>query len=481
MLLRGYEIVIGIETHVQLLTATKMFCRCSTRFGVAPNTHVCPTCLGLPGALPVPNRHAIDLALKLLLAVGAEIHEESVWSRKNYFYPDLPKGYQISQYDKPIATGGRIVSRLRGERRDVPLVRVHLEEDAGKSLHPEHDHHEQVTGIDLNRAGTPLCEIVTEPVMRSPEEAGAYLTALRQLVQYLGISDGNMEEGSLRADANVSVHLPGTPFGTRTEIKNLNSFRHVERALAFEAERQVGVLEAGGTVQQATLLYDPATDRCEVMRTKEDAHDYRYFPEPDLPPLRVSRAWIDAVRAEMPELPWAREERFETAYGLPAYDAAILADTRTLADYFETVVAGGVPPKQASNWIMTELRRVITGRGVKASDIPVSAAALTELLLLLEDGTVNGKVAKEVFEEMVAGGGSPRAIVAAKGLTQIADPEALRAAVREVLASSPSQLAQYRSGQDKVFQFFIGQTMKATRGRAHPDVLQRVLKEELAG
>jgi aspartyl-tRNA(Asn)/glutamyl-tRNA(Gln) amidotransferase subunit B len=480
MTVRGYEVVIGIETHVQLLTRSKMFCRCDASFGAAPNTHVCPVCLGLPGALPVPNRHAIELALRIALAVGCDIHLTSVFARKNYFYPDLPKGYQISQYDQPFATGGRVPFTHDGASRAVTLVRIHLEEDAGKSMHPEGPDAGQHSVVDLNRAGVPLVEIVTEPVISAPAEASAYLHTLRRLVQYLGISDGNMEEGSLRADANVSLRKLGAPLGTKTEIKNLNSFRFVERALTAEIERQASILDDGGRVVQETLLWDPDAERCVPMRSKEEAHDYRYFPDPDLPPLVLERSWLDEIRASLPELPWEREARFVEAYGLPAYDAAVLSDTRPLAEYYDEVVRAGVSPKLASNWIMTEMRRVIRGRGTAKEDIPLSSPHLAELLRMVESGTISGKTAKDVLEEMLASGRTAGEIVHARGLTQISDADALREAIRDVLAQHPEQLAGYRAGQEKLLTFFVGQVMKVTRGRAKPELVHRLLREELS-
>ncbi|HWA15929.1 MAG TPA: Asp-tRNA(Asn)/Glu-tRNA(Gln) amidotransferase subunit GatB, partial [Gemmatimonadales bacterium] len=415
-----WETVIGLEVHVQLLTKSKMFCGCSTTFGGKPNTQVCPTCLGLPGALPVPNKHAIELATRAALALGCTVHETSIFARKNYFYPDLPKGYQISQFDQPLATGGaiHIESPERG-RIALGVTRLHVEEDAGKSIH---DRLPGKTAVDLNRAGTPLAEIVSEPDMRSPAEARAYLTVLKQILLYCNISDGNMEEGSLRVDANISVRKAGeTKFGTKTEVKNMNSFANVERAITVERDRQIALIESGGRVTQMTLLFNAGTGEVKPMRSKEESHDYRYFPDPDLPPLVLSRQWIEEQRAVLPELPDAKRERFLTKLGLPAYDAGVLSAERPVADYYEAVLAGGAEPKAAANWVMTEALRSYNESGAFA----VSAERLSALIGLVKDGTVSNQAAKKVFAELAGNNESPKAVAEKLGLVQVGDTDAL--------------------------------------------------------
>jgi aspartyl-tRNA(Asn)/glutamyl-tRNA(Gln) amidotransferase subunit B len=476
-----YLPVIGLEIHAQLLTETKIFCGCSTAFGAAPNTHVCPVCLGLPGALPVLNRRAVELAVRAALALECTVHETSVFARKNYFYPDLPKGYQISQYEKPLATGGRL--RL-SSGTVIGITRIHMEEDAGKSLHTGFADSGSKTRIDLNRAGTPLIEIVSEPDVRSAADAAEYFTRMRELLVAIGVNDGNMEEGSLRCDANVSLRASeDAPFGTRTETKNVNSFRFLETAIAYEIERQRDVLESGGTIQQETRLFDSATGRTESMRSKEDAHDYRYFPDPDLTPLVVSPAWLAEIRATLPELPDARLERFRDAYGLSEYDAEQLV--RFIpggADYFEAAVAAGASPKGASNWILGEVRRLLKDAGAdEMTAVPVPPPALAELIQLAETDVVSSTVAKDVLGKMWTTGRGARAIVEAEGLAQVGDADALSVAIAGVLAANADAVAQYRAGKTATFGFLVGQAMKATKGKANPKVVNELLKAALDG
>jgi len=452
-----WEAVIGLEVHARLLTRSKIFCGCPTAFGAPPNTQVCPVCLGYPGALPVLNRGVVDLALRAALATGCTVHEDSIFARKNYFYPDLPKGYQISQFEQPLATGGRV--------GNVRLIRIHIEEDAGKLIHGA-----DASLVDLNRSGVPLIEIVSEPDMHSAAEADAYLTRLRQILMYGEICDGNMEEGSLRCDANVSVHRRGEPLGTRAEIKNLNSFRFLRNAIEFEIARQTGVLEKGGTVSQETRLFDVPSGETRVMRSKEEAHDYRYFPEPDLFRLHVDRAWIDDVARKLPPMPDARIERYKKL-GITAVDAEALVATRELADYFEEVAANS-NPKSAANWVRNEVLRF--------RDARVAAPMLAKLITMVDKGAIGSKVAKEVFEEMTTTGESPDAIVERRGLSQIADPTLIRDAARRVIDGNPAQVAQYRGGKAQVFGFLVGQLMKETRGKAKAELANQILKEMLS-
>ena len=461
-----WEVVIGLEVHARLLTATKIFCGCSTTFGAPPNSHVCPVCLGYPGALPVLNRRAVELAARAALATECEVHEQSIFARKNYFYPDLPKGYQISQFDRPLATGGRI--------GDVRIRRIHMEEDAGKSIH-----HGDVSWVDLNRAGVPLVEIVSEPDVRSAEHATQYLTRLRQILMYTEVCDGNMEEGSLRCDANVSVRRAGEPLGTRTEIKNLNSFRFLRAAVEFEVARQIGVLEAGGKIDQETRLFDPAAGETRVMRSKEEAHDYRYFPDPDLLTLAVERTTIEEVARTIPELPHQRAARYQRDFELSEKDAEALVAARELAEYFEATVVAAGNARGAANWVRNEVLRVLNDQRVELRDYRVTPAMLGRLLRLIDSGAIGGKAAKEIFDDMSASGESPEAIVERKGLGQISDPNAIRDAALRVLERNAAQVEQYRGGKTQVFGFLVGQLMKETRGKAKADLANEILRELL--
>ena len=468
-----WETVIGLEVHMQLRTASKMFCACSTAFGDAPNTNVCPVCLGLPGALPVPNAHAIRLAARAALALGCTVHGCSVFARKNYFYPDLPKGYQISQFDQPLSTGGAVEfeSAERG-RVSVRIERLHIEEDAGKSLHDRIDGR---TAVDLNRAGVPLAEIVGGPDIRSPAEARAYLTVLRQILLYSGASDCSMEQGSLRVDANLSIRRPGEPFGTRTEIKNMNSFANVERALEAERDRQVALAESGRPVRQVTLLFDAATGTVHPTRSKAESHDYRYFPDPDLPPLALDDAWIDEQRAALPELPAAKRARFESALGLAPYHARVVASERPLADYFEAVVGAGADAKAAANWITAD---VMTGYN-ESGAFAVAPDRLAELIRLEREGVVSLQAARRVFAELAAADAAPLAVAERLGLVQVRDESALGGWVDEVIAAHPAEVARYRGGEGKLIGFFVGQVMKKSGGKADPKGVQPVLQEKL--
>jgi len=476
-----FEAVIGLEVHLQLLTKTKIFCSCSTRFGDPPNTHTCPVCLGLPGALPVLNREAVTMAMKAALALNCTINPHSRFARKNYFYPDLPKGYQISQYDEPLAEHGLLEIELEGKRKRIGITRVHLEEDAGKSLHEGFPDSDRKSYIDLNRSGVPLIEIVSEPDLRTPEESYEYLTRLKTLMLYLEASNCNMEEGSLRCDANVSVRPVGrAEFGTKIELKNLNSFRFLQKALAYEIDRQSEVLTNGGTLAQETRLWDSREQRTYGMRLKEFAHDYRYFPEPDLLPVIVTEEWKEEARRALPELPQAREERFVREYELPAYDAAQLTASRALANYFEETAKASGEPKLAANWILNELLYLLKGTEKEIEASPVSARQLTELLGMIRQGTVSGKMAKDILNEMFASGKRAEEVMAEKGLSQINEPEKIAAVAREIIAANPKQTEQYRSGKTATLGWFVGQVMKATGGQANPKLVQDVLKQELS-
>ena len=472
-----YEPVIGLEVHAHLLTETKIFCGCSAKFGAAPNYHTCPICLGMPGVLPVLNRKVVEYAMKMSLATHCRINGECSFARKNYFYPDLPKGYQISQYSDPLAEQGWVDIEVNGGRKRIGITRIHMEEDAGKLIHDEHS---PVSFVDLNRTGVPLIEIVSEPDMRSPEEAAAYLKRLHEVLVYLEVCDGNMEEGSFRCDANVSLRPKGeSAFGTRTELKNMNSFRNVQRAIEYEIKRQGYILENGGTVVQETRLWDDAQGSTNSMRSKEDAHDYRYFPDPDLVPLVVSDAWIAEIEKEMPELPLEKRDRFLSEYQLTAYDAGVLTSSRAMADYYEEAVKLSGRPKIAANWVMGDVLRLLNedGRDIKSS--PVSPASLAEMIKLIEAGTISGKMAKEIVEEMYKSGKPPQAVIKEKGMVQLTDEEAIAEIITGIMAANPAQLAQYRNGKDKLFGFFVGQVMKATQGKANPQIINELLKKML--
>jgi aspartyl-tRNA(Asn)/glutamyl-tRNA(Gln) amidotransferase subunit B len=480
-ILAKYETVIGLEVHVQLLTNTKIFCACANRFGDAPNSNVCPVCLGLPGTLPILNKRAVELAIRASLALNCTVHEHSRFARKNYFYPDLPKGYQISQYELPLATNGWIEIEHEGTEKRIGITRLHLEEDAAKNLHEGFSESATKAYIDYNRCGTPLSEIVSEPDMRAPEEAYAYLTTLRQIMLYTGVSDCNMEEGSLRCDANVSVRLRGAKeFGTKVEVKNLNSFRYVQKAIEYEIERHIGVLESGGRISQETRLWNQDESCTVSMRSKEKAHDYRYFPEPDLLPVHVSDAWREEIVRTLPELPETRRARFIEAHGLTPYDAGVLTAAQPLADYFESVVKSGAPAKTAANWIQTELLRRLNDSGKEIEASPVSPSALAELLKLVQSGQITVSIGKKVFATMFESGRSANEIVAAEGLAQINDTSALEQAAREVIEKNPDNVAKYKSGNEGVFKFFVGQVMRATRGQANPQAINDILRKLLS-
>ncbi|MCR5865921.1 Asp-tRNA(Asn)/Glu-tRNA(Gln) amidotransferase subunit GatB [Aquincola sp. J276] len=476
-MIRGYEVVIGLETHAQLSTQSKIFSGASTQFGAAPNTQACAVDLALPGTLPVMNRGAVERAIRFGLAVGAKVAPLSIFARKNYFYPDLPKGYQISQYEIPVVQGGQISFFVGDVRKTVHLTRAHLEEDAGKSLHE--DYHGQ-TGIDLNRAGTPLLEIVSEPEMRSSAEAVEYARTLHGLVTWLGICDGNMQEGSFRCDANVSVRRPGQPFGTRREIKNLNSFRFLQQAIDYEVQWQIDQLEDGLPIVQATVLFNPDTGETRSMRTKEDAHDYRYFPDPDLPPLVIEPAWVERVKAEMPELPATMAERFQTTDGLPAYDATMMTQSLALARFYETARDACGQPKLVANWLMGEVSRRLNAEGKSIEACPVSAATLAKLISRIGDGTVSNNGARQVFEALWSGEADVDAVIEAKGLKQMSDTGALEAIVAEVLAANQKSVDEFRAGKDKAFNALVGQVMKASKGKANPAQATELLKKKLS-
>ena len=476
---------IGLEVHAQLKTATKIFCGCPTKFGAPPNTNVCPVCLGMPGVLPVLNRTAVAFAVKAALATRCRVNQRSVFARKNYFYPDLPKGYQISQYELPLAEHGRVgieVEGGTGATREIGLTRIHMEEDAGKLVHDGMPDSDTRSYVDFNRSGVPLIEIVSEPEITSAEEAYAYLTRLRSILVYLDVCDGNMEEGSLRCDANVSVRPPDREsFGTKVEVKNLNSFRNVMRAIEYEITRQSEALTRGERIIQETRLFDADRGVTEPMRSKEEAMDYRYFPEPDLPPLVVSDAWLEEVRATLPELPAGRRERFIRDHGLPPQDASFLTLEKPLADYYEQVAAGTGNRKAAANWVTSELYGRLNAAKLPIGSSPVAPGSLASLICLIDDGTISGKIAKSVFDEMFAGSGEPADIIRKKGLTQISDSSSLGATVDEVIAGNPGQVDLYRKGKTATFGWFVGQVMKATGGKANPGLVNDILKKKLQG
>jgi aspartyl-tRNA(Asn)/glutamyl-tRNA(Gln) amidotransferase subunit B len=472
-----FETVIGLEIHAQLKTVTKIFCGCSTKFGAPPNSNTCPICLGMPGVLPVLNKKVVEFAIKLGLATNSTINRFSQFARKNYFYPDLPKGYQTSQFDLPIIGRGEIEIEAGGQKKTIGITRIHMEEDAGKLIH---DEVEPVSHVDLNRTGTPLLEIVSEPDIRSPEEASAYLRKIHAILRYLDICDGNMQEGSFRCDANISLRPLGQEkLGTRTELKNMNSFRHVQSALEYEIRRQRDILLDGGKIIQETLLWDPDKNCSESMRGKEDAHDYRYFPCPDLVPIEISEDWIEEVRVTLPELPDQRKARFVEQYELPEYDAVLLTADREVAEYFEETVKGGSQAKKASNWIMTELLRELKGEEI--ASCRVTAPQLAALLLMVEKNTISGKIAKTVFLDMMETGKDPETIVKEKNLSQVSDVGELLSLVKDIVASNPAQVADFRAGKTKLMGFFVGQLMQKTKGQANPQLANELFSQELSG
>ncbi len=469
--------VIGLEVHAQLKTRTKIFCSCSTAFGAPPNTHTCPVCLGMPGVLPVLNKKVVDYTIKMALATNCTVQPESRFARKNYFYPDLPKGYQISQYELPIATDGFLDIEIDGQSLRIGITRIHMEEDAGKLIH---DPDLPISRVDLNRTGVPLMEIVSEPDIRSPEAAGDYLRQLRTILRYLDISDGNMEEGSFRCDANVSIMPKGsTVFGTRAEVKNLNSFKHVEKAIYYEIARQKEIILDGGQVAQETRLWQPDKGQTVSMRGKEDAHDYRYFPDPDLLPLVVDDGWIEGMRAGMPELPAQRKARYMADYGLPSADAQVLTGSRELSDYFEACLALFDQPKPVANWIMGDLLGLLNANGREINESPISPEDLSGLLKLLDADVISGKIAKTVFEAMAETGKPAKTIVEEKGLVQVSDTTAIDPIVDAVITRHPDEVERYRGGQKKLMSFFVGQVMKETRGKANPKVVNEILRKKL--
>lgn len=479
-----YEAVIGLEVHAQLLTKSKIFCGCSTDFGNPPNSNVCPVCLGMPGVLPVLNKQVVDYTIRMGLATHCTIAPKSIFARKNYFYPDLPKGYQISQYEEPICRNGNVEIELKdGTTQRIGITRIHMEEDAGKSIHDM----DTDTLVDVNRCGMPLMEIVSEPEIRSAHEAYQYLYAIWQIVRYLGVCDGNMEEGSLRCDANISVRLKGeTKFGTKTEVKNMNSFRNVERAIEYEIDRQIKLIEDGERIVQQTLLWDAAKNIIVPMRSKEEAHDYRYFPDPDLVPVVVEKEWINEIERSLPELPAKRRIRFTEQFGLPKYDAEILTQERSLADFFEETVgelAKKDPEnyKTISNWVMTDVLRVVNDEKITLTDFPVTPSHLAAMVNLIADGTISGKIAKEVFEEMLTTKEHPKTIVEKKGLSQISDTEAIEMEIEAILNKFPSEVTRFQSGEIKLMGFFVGETMKVMKGKGNPKVVNEILKKKLDG
>lgn len=472
-----YEAVIGLEVHAQMLTDSKMFCGCSARFGAGPNTQTCQVCIGMPGVLPVINRRALEFTIRTGLAMNCRISPYSRFARKNYFYPDLPKGYQISQYELPICERGHIEVIVNGKEKRIGITRIHIEEDAGKNIHEGSGNYSLV---DLNRAGVPLMEIVSEPDIRSPKEASEYMKKLRTILRYLGVCDGNMEQGSLRCDANVSVRPSGsTELGVKVEMKNINSFRFVEKALEYEIKRQIGILEEGGMIIQETRLWDPSTGTTQSMRTKEEAHDYRYFPEPDLVPVMVDEGWVREIAESLPELPDIKRKRFISDYGLPEYDADLLTSERAVAEWFEDAVRLGGNPKSVSNWMMGELMRLLNEDNKQMEECLIRPSQLSDMLQLIEDGTISGKIAKTVFEEMFRTGRDAADIIKEKGLTQITDVSAIEKAIDDVIANNPKEVGRFRAGDEKLIGFFVGQVMKLTKGKANPQMVNELLRKKL--
>ena len=475
-----YETVIGLEVHVQIKTKTKIFCSCSTEFGSPPNENTCPICLGMPGVLPVLNKRFLESSMRACLATHCTIEPMNRFARKNYFYPDLPKGYQISQFELPLGTNGYININVDGTKKRIGLTRIHMEEDAGKLIHGENSGRPGKSYVDFNRTGVPLCEVVSEPDMRSAEEARAYLNELKSILEYTGVSDCNMEEGSLRCDANVSIRPVGQKeFGTRAELKNLNSFKFIQKAIEYEVDRQTKLLDQGDTVKQETRLYDSARGETFPMRSKEEAHDYRYFPDPDLVPIMIGEAWVDELRKTIPELPEQKRERFVKSYKIPEYDAGVLTSSKPLADYFEQCTALFPQPKTISNWMMGDLLRELKKDGRNIVDCPVSPSALVDLLKLIESGTISGNIAKGIFEEMYQTQKSAGSIVEEKGLKQITDSSAIEKIVAEVLQANPSQVEEFKGGKEKVLGFLVGQVMKASKGKANPAMVNKLLKKKM--
>jgi aspartyl-tRNA(Asn)/glutamyl-tRNA(Gln) amidotransferase subunit B len=474
-----YEAVIGLEVHAQMLTESKMFCGCSAKFGAEPNSQTCEICIGMPGVLPVMNRKALEFTIRTGLAMNCTISTYSRFARKNYFYPDLPKGYQISQYELPICEHGHVDVSAEGKKRRIGITRIHMEEDAGKNIHEGSGHH---SFVDLNRAGVPLMEIVSEPDIRTPIEASEYMRKLRTILRYLGVCDGNMEQGSLRCDANVSVRPVGSAeLGVKVEMKNMNSFRFVEKALEYEIKRQINTLKEGEKIVQETRLWDPATGTTQSMRTKEEAHDYRYFPEPDLVPIMADQQRISHIRENLPELPDAKKERFISEYGLPEYDADLLTSEKSMADWFEGAVRAGAASKAVSNWMMGDLMRFLNEENKSIEECPLKSSQLAEMIKLIDNGTISGKIAKTVFEEMYRTGKDAQEVVKEKGLTQISDSGAIEKAIDEAIARSPKEVERFKSGDEKLIGFFVGQVMKATKGKANPQLVNEILKKKLLG
>ncbi len=474
-----YEIIIGLEVHAQLNTESKIFCGCSTEYGAPPNSQVCPICLGMPGVLPVLNKRVVDYAMKMAFAVGAEIHRHSIFARKNYFYPDLPKGYQISQYEFPLSEGGSIKIETDGRTKKIGITRIHIEEDAGKSIHPE-ERDIDYTLVDFNRCGVPLIEIVSKPDMRSPQEAYAYLTKLKQILVYLEICTGDMEKGALRCDANVSVRLRGQKeFGVKTEVKNMNSFKGVEKALSYEIKRQMEIIESGGKVVQQTLLWDEHAGVSHIMRTKEESDDYRYFPEPDLMVLAITDDWKNSIRASLPELPDEKIERFVRQYNIPHYDASVLCNDKYTADYYERLASIYMDYKKASNWVMGEVFRELKEKRLSITDFPITPEMLAELLKMIDNKTISGSIGKEVFAEMVSTGNKASVIIKEKGLEQISDSGLIKKEIEAVIGENPDNLKKYLNGKEKLFGFFVGQVMKRTKGKANPQEVNKILKDKL--